>query len=363
MKEQLLQELKAIAATVNIKNGSTFTFNGEEYALQNQQPYYQNYLPFNRFGENKPFPGSPHQDHQLINRLAQILYNECYCFPFGKPKAKQTPTDKPDEIFIQNLSQANQTRDDWDYGWTIYNTNTQGQAFAQKNGQLMPLVANEYQFAHPSHTTLQPQTPVNIKIKKEDKFLMPGFYFAYSQVFPDHTSGLVRLYWHIQSQGVATLLYHLSFSFNQYKIPYWFKCLNHPQYYQYRTDSAVLYLGQRYFKIANEIIREFQTVVEPYLTEETPLFTRKLAPGIAFAEDPMDGSSFGQQRTQLLAQALVSAHDKKYTTPNDILNEIELVFQNHGIQLNTPYLNPNSHYQYHFSILNKQLQTPQENYS
>jgi hypothetical protein len=189
---------------------------------------------------------------------------------------------------------------------------------------------------------------VDIQIKKEDKNMQPGFYFVYSENLPEHNACLVRFYWNVPPAGAAKLVQEITKAFNRNKIPFRFKCLSSPAMYDTRADCSVLYIEKRYFKIGCRIIAGFLPALEPYLQEETPLFARRLHRGISFAEDPMDGSSFGMHRSALLARGLVSAHGKNYDNMDDRLAEVERVFLENGIDLGEPYLNPNSHYQYNF---------------
>lgn len=355
MKTQLLDELKSIAGAIKISDPVSLHFNGEHYPVMNRQAHQHHYLPFDQFGQNKPAPGAGdyYTNENLVNTLSGILYSQCYCFPFAKSSEKSPlknvlPMDEEGKQFVDELSRSNFTREGWDRGWVVYNTDGKGQAFVKKNGELMHLMPDAYRFTDPQRQALKPNTPVDIKIKKEDKNIQPGFYFVYSENLPEQSAGLIRFYWNVSPAGASKLVQAISTAFNRAKIPFRFKCLSHPGMYESRADGSVLYLEKRHFKIGCLVIKGLLPALRPYLKEETPLFARRLYRGLSFAEDPMDGSSFGMHRSGLLARGLVSAHRKNYDEIDDRLAEVDRVFAENGIDLDKPYLNPNSYYQYDF---------------
>ena len=70
--------------------------------------------------------------------------------------------------------------------------------------------------------------------------------------------------------------------------------------------------------------------------------TLPLAPGLAFAEDPGGGESFGVHRCLLLADAAVMAAERGLTAPDDRLDVVRERFAEAGISLDTPYLGGSS---------------------
>jgi hypothetical protein len=66
---------------------------------------------------------------------------------------------------------------------------------------------------------------------------------------------------------------------------------------------AVVYLAKRLFPFVADLLQEVYPDVRPFLGPEVPFLTWRLAPGVAVAEDPGTGESFGQHRCRLLAEA------------------------------------------------------------
>ena len=78
------------------------------------------------------------------------------------------------------------------------------------------------------------------------------------------------------------------------------------------------------------------------LSAGQPLFTRRLVDGIGIAEDPGNGQSFGQLRTQLLAQAFVDAHQAGRLHGPEVMNDVDSRFRQAGLELRRPHVNPGS---------------------
>jgi hypothetical protein len=75
-----------------------------------------------------------------------------------------------------------------------------------------------------------------------------------------------------------------------------------------------------------------------FLEPATPALTRRLAPGLAFAEDPGPDESYGAQRCRLLAEAAVTAHEHGILDPDGRLGVVRERFADVGASLDRPHL-------------------------
>lgn len=154
-------------------------------------------------------------------------------------------------------------------------------------------------------------------------------------------------------------------AFNERKIPFQIKLLTvlHPvdvknredlKKYEYViSDTAVIYLENKYFFPSFEIIRHTVTNFKNILAEHVPMFVYPLAHGVGFAESPTDSlNSFGQERSFYIAEKIIKFFIKKATLPTeaDLLNTIEKDVQNKNTRKKEEpkpfYLNPKSYYPY-----------------
>jgi hypothetical protein len=174
--------------------------------------------------------------------------------------------------------------------------------------------------------------------------MQPGFHFVFSEAVADQGDelDLVRFYWNVTPEGAPVLTNRLTTALNRFGVPFRFKTLSNRAAY-IRSDSSVLYVSRRYFRIAAELVMErVQPALRGVSGNETPLFSKHLAPGLGLAEDPRSGESFGMSRCRLLAEALWHAGARGVTKPEERLRFVAEYFTKHGCDLKQPYLNPGS---------------------
>jgi hypothetical protein len=182
---------------------------------------------------------------------------------------------------------------------------------------------------------------------KESLTLQPGFYFAFGETVtePSDEYGLIRFYWNINHQGAVRLIELCTRELNRFLVPFRIKCLTSCSQYT-RLDAAVLYLNKRYYRIARELLTGVHEDLAGFLGPETPLFTKRLAPGLALAEDPGNGESFGTDRCRILAEAIWSAYQRGEQGVAERLVEVAKQFKAYGLDLDRPYLNSRTIDQY-----------------
>ena len=91
---------------------------------------------------------------------------------------------------------------------------------------------------------------------------------------------------------------------NEADVPFVFKCRGHENGYD-RRDSGVLYMQARYYLDAACVLKKWYARLADTMTPDIPLFTKRLAGAIGFAEEPECGSSFGRHRCRLFPEGLM----------------------------------------------------------
>jgi hypothetical protein len=82
--------------------------------------------------------------------------------------------------------------------------------------------------------------------------------------------------------------------------------------------------------------------VHPWLEPGTPALTKKLAPGLALAEDPGRGESFGLTRCQTIAEGIVRAYERGRESLEERQATVEEALAEAGVDPAAPYLNSGS---------------------
>ena len=179
-----------------------------------------------------------------------------------------------------------------------------------------------------------------------------GFYVAIgnhrSKKYSDlqgYSSQLVRIYFNLNPKGTPEIMRSVTQLLNKDRVSFDFKVLYNPSDYN-RCDTGVLYFNKSDYEIVWQLLQTIYQNNQSYFREEIPLFTKFLAPGLALAEEPnhkfSERESFGMNRCQIITDALLEAWQKKDNSPEARLQAIIDRFAFLGIDLNHPYINPNS---------------------
>ena len=317
---RLRSRLDRVLAAVAILSPQHFTFEGETVPA----------VPQPGGWSGLPAPANP-----LVAALEQQIYNRFFCRDSQPPA--YTPADPTP--FIQRLSQANPGQDRWEPGWRINRVGPAGQVMAEKHGRFIELWPGQYVVQSGGGPPQQGQA-ITAYFPRESITAQPGFFFVFSDVPVawDEPFSMVRLYWNVTAEGSPELLSRLAGRLNRFQVPFRFKALADPAGYD-RFDSAVLYVSRRWFHLAADVAAEVHGGLNGHMAEGTPLFSKPLARGLAFAEDPGNGESFGMSRCRLLAEALWSAWTRGLIRPEDRLAEVARWFAGHGLSLERPWLN------------------------
>ena len=133
---------------------------------------------------------------------------------------------------------------------------------------------------------------ISIYAPRESWEMQTGFYYVFSETIADQQDeyNLLRFYWHVKHSGAALLVHKITQELNRFHLPFRFKSLASRTFYQ-RSDAAVLYINKRFYRLTVELLRDVRNTLQEHLGEETPLFTKSLAPGLGLAEEPGSGEA------------------------------------------------------------------------
>jgi hypothetical protein len=287
------------------------------------------------------------EQNPLVEALMRNLYFDCYCRPFNGRVTKRTQVPHPNDEFLQSLSAANASSDYLNRGWMVHSLLPTGHCVVEKNGFIRTVIADEFVLLSGESST--PGATVGISCLKESMTMHPGFYYMFGTALTDQQDDddLLRFYWNVKADGVLNLVRLLTTSLNHFQIPYRLKCINTPRNYK-RSDAMVLYFNKRFYRVGVELVMSCYRDAEQNLKATTPLFTKQVAPGLGFAEQPENGASFGQHRCRVLAEALYDAFEQNLRDESEQLAHVEMHFRRKGLSLERPYLNPGSTDDYEF---------------
>ncbi len=277
------------------------------------------------------------------DKLAAILYNRCYTASILEPTLSTATFSGADDL-TPLLAAANQGRPAWDEGWRIDQLLDGGRIVARKGGAARAFLPGEYLTYCGIGSGPAAGAVVTVFIPSGSAELQPGYYHAFSEAVGEleENEQVVRFFWNVSAEGAPRLMETITREWNRFQIPFRFKCVNRVSQYP-RLDAGVLYLHRRYYPICALLLESIYSRVSAWLYPGTPLFAKRLAKGLAFAEDP--GESFGENRSKILAAAMVASRGKSVEAK---LEEVAQQFQQRGLSLDQPWLNQGSIDRYEF---------------
>ena len=152
---------------------------------------------------------------------------------------------------------------------------------------------------------------------------------------------LVRLYWNLTERGAVPFVQRGTRMMNEARLPFRLKVINDASAFD-RCDAGVIYLAKSDCANNLGLVFDLYRAVRPHLKAGVPAFTRCLAPGLGFAEDPPGDESFGQHRCRLLADGMIRAHQAGQRSLSARLQTVVECFAEAGTALDLPYLNSGS---------------------
>lgn len=305
-------------------------------------------------GEPRDVPAPPSVDAApadvpLVQQLQTALYTAIYCRRTGR----RGPTgDLADRELVHALSAANRGRGTWEPGWIIAGLEEDGRLPVRKDGLTLWVHRGQLRSrgldAHGQGPGGRPGSRCRVRVGKELRELMPGFYVAIGDGDErderDDDERLVRLYWHVRREGAAALIGAVTGALNPLRIPFRAKVVNFGEGYP-RSDAGVLYLDRSVYARAAAVLPRIHDEVRAHLDADVPCFTRPLAPGLGLAEDPGGDESFGQHRCRLVTEALwrgfVDGVDADAR-----LGRVTAAFAQAGFDVARLHLRPGSHDDY-----------------
>jgi hypothetical protein len=294
-----------------------------------------------RFLVQSSDPDGSRERGVLVHALTQRLYADFYCAGGAAPPADDFghwSEPWPSEV-VAAFSRANRGRGCRDDGWVVRDVD--GDAIVVEKDDLR-LWARSAELVDTSRS-VRAGDAVAVLLPREVVGSRTGFYTAYGDAGSVEASGgcgVDRYYWNVRADGRARLLELTTARLNRAALPFRFKVLNDPE--TVRCDAAVLYAPRALRDEVTRIVAWLGRSLAPALGARTPVFAKRLAPGLAFAEDPLEDESFGTHRCRLMAEAIVASHERGLRLPEDRLDAVAAAFDAAGLSFERPYLNPGS---------------------
>jgi hypothetical protein len=272
-----------------------------------------------------------------VAALTEVLYARHYC----RPQPVAAPVGDDAGAFLETLRAANRVAARWET-WTVAAADATGLTLLGAGGAQRRVGYHEAVAGAGGFASGQP-----VRVAAPRETLTTGHFAVFGRPVADAArSRQVRFYWNLEPAGAAPFLAAVTGRLDRRRIPFQAKVPSTPAGYG-RADGGVLYLDAEDVPAALDLVAEVRAAVAAFLRPETPLFTRILAPGLAFAESPPGAESFGINRCRLLAEGLVAGFVAGEAPEAGMLARL----LTYGIAPDAPERNPATAYPYPFEWL------------
>jgi hypothetical protein len=285
----------------------------------------------------------------LINQLQNLLYTEFYIRGTASRRVWNDEVEMArDADFVDTLSAANAGSGCCESGWEV--TEITADEVAIRRDKLTLWVTREDLDMRGSDA-VSCGAGLKLRMPKELRSISPGYYFALGdRAEPgDDTARLVRMYWNLRRESAEAFLREATLALNRGGFFFRLKLLNDPGSYA-RCDAGVLYIRRCDYGAVSLALGPVYASVAHRLKPRTPAFTKTLAPGLGLAEDPGHIESFGQHRCRLLAEGLIRGYEQNADNLDDRFRIACDCFKADGIDVDRPYLGPDSSDLYTFAV-------------
>lgn len=147
-------------------------------------------------------------------------------------------------------------------------------------------------------------------------------------------ASLARVYWNLLGSRAVEIAAAIVTAFGDVGVPFEFKALADSSAYT-RCDAGVLYVARDDLSGVLEIARGVAARHVDGIKTAVPALTERVAPGVAWAEDPGGGESFGMHRCGLIAGGVVAAHRRG--DAGGSRTRVEAAFAAAGLSLDAPH--------------------------
>lgn len=287
----------------------------------------------------------------LLFQLQMRLYHNFYCPGFARSASAAASRLPPIGLtaFVRGLSEANSAPREHEE-WCEVREAAPGSVRVLKDGVEFFVSCEACRV--PLGAALAPGTFVGVRIPTEFLAVSPGFYLVRGAgESPTGEPGeQIRFYWDLTPAGASPLLSLLTRSLGAAGLPYRLKVLNDEKEFT-RADSAVLYVFKLHYQAVAEVLADVYPCIAAHLKAPTPALTKRLAPGLALAEDPGGGESFGLHRCRILAEGIVRAYEQGAQSHEKRLERVLEHVREERIDVDAPYLNAGARDGYTFPMV------------
>jgi len=244
---------------------------------------------------------SKEHDSEIVElRLRNALYQRMYC-RLESGRAEQSADTRAMRVFVDDLSQANHGSGAWEPGWVVRLVEQDRTLVVHRPPDDLSLWASPEQYRS-EHGKVAVGSVGRLRIDKELREMLPGYYVVLGDADQGDNTGssaeIARFYWHLTASAAPVWISELTRRFNGAGIAFQAKVLSDPAAYL-RADAGVLYVARKDLASGMDVLPDLHRIVSSLLRHTTPMFTKRLARGLAGRKGAHSRQSFRDHFGQL----------------------------------------------------------------
>ena len=242
----------------------------------------------------------------LIGTLTHALYQRFYHHHATPHLAggaldavdKRPASARGDAQFCRRLTEALGDRHYWEPGWRVVERTDSGAAVVERADLRLHVTAEEF---------TEGDGGALVRFPADRPWASTGFHVVTGTTGPvQRADGLARVYLHLLPSTAPEVFARLVAALDAEGLHFTAKVLNDPLAFG-RPDSAVVYVARELVPVVVRAVVAERGRASSSFGRSVPAFTREVLPGVAVADDPGPGTSFGQHRCCSIAAGIVAA--------------------------------------------------------
>ncbi|MEH2362416.1 T3SS effector HopA1 family protein [Nostoc sp.] len=291
------------------------------------------------------------QDKYFNSLLQEFIHNIYYDGSFVRKRNQFINTNY--QIGLENKS----FEVDWEFCERLH-SNNKGKGSFHPNFRVVKeevdgSLAVEYfgiivHIERESHLRLQDRSATVgdiVAVSMPSNQLKLGYYTAIGDAVSLSDGLRVFIYFNFNPEGAVAFMKGLTTQLNTMQVFFTFLVDYNPDNYGRYYSGLVSFYSNDY-KLAIQVIKSLYEENQSQFQHQVPIFNKVLAPGISLAEKPEFEfnfmENFGMNRCQIVANALLEAHKNGDESKEARMKYILQHFDYFKIDLERPYLNPDS---------------------
>ncbi|HEY8026020.1 MAG TPA: T3SS effector HopA1 family protein [Burkholderiaceae bacterium] len=239
--------------------------------------------------------------------------------------------------FTAHLSAANSGTGTWENGWHIVASDIKkNQIAVKKSGVVFWVETHEVKCCGRMDSTMScsVRTPKEVKNLDADYFIIFG---NLSHVGgEDSTGDVVNFYWNLTAASAIDFVQLCTNVLNRERLHFKAKVLSDPRAFVH-AEAGILSINRVDLQETLPIVFDMYRQLEGKIKPATPLFSKHLADGLGFAEEPTSNHRLGHARAKIIADAVNDCLRQGHGPKEEILQSVRQRFVNEGIDPMLPY--------------------------